>query len=61
MSLSWRLILRILAVLIVIASIVWLIVQPGPEPIVGLLSAVAALLTSLSGEEKGPGHHLPEQ
>jgi hypothetical protein len=46
-KLPWRLILRIIAISVVLASIVWLIVQPGFEPLIGFLTAIGALIASL--------------
>lgn len=47
----WRLTLRVIAFLVVIASIAWLILEPGFEPLIGFLSAVAAFLVSFVGEK----------
>lgn len=52
MTRLWRVILRILAVLVAIASIVWLIVQPGFEPLIGFLTAISAVIASVVGEER---------
>ena len=45
-STPWRLTLRVVSILILIVSITWLLFQPGFEPLIGLLTAVAGLLTS---------------
>jgi len=47
-SLSWRLPLRVIAVLSWLVSIVWLIIQPGFEPLLAFLTGVAAFLGSFA-------------
>jgi hypothetical protein len=47
--LPWRWILAAIAILVVIASIAWLIVQPGFEPLISLLTAIGSLLAILDG------------
>ncbi len=44
-KLSWRLVLRVIALLALIASLIWLVVQPSFEPLIGLLSAIATLIS----------------
>jgi hypothetical protein len=43
---SWRLTLRIIAVLSWVVAIAWLIVEPGFEPLLALLGGVTAFVAS---------------
>jgi hypothetical protein len=52
-SLSWRLTLRVIAVLSWIVAIVWLIVDPGFEPLLAFLTGAAAFLGSFAAREDG--------
>jgi len=47
-SLSWRLSLRVIAVLSWLVAILWLIIQPGFEPLLAFLTGVAAFLGSFA-------------
>jgi hypothetical protein len=52
-SLSWRLTLRVIAVLSWIVAIAWLIVDPGFEPLLAFLTGAAAFLGSFVARERG--------
>lgn len=50
-SFPLKLVLRIIAILVTIASSIWLIIEPGFEPLVGFLTAIATYLTSSAVED----------
>jgi hypothetical protein len=65
-SLSWRLTLRVIAVLSWIVSILWLIIQPGFEPLLAVLAGFATFLGSFAVSDSPIGDVLkynptPEQ
>ena len=47
---NWRLILRAIAVIICIGSIIWFIYEPGFGPVIAFLSGVLALIGSFVNE-----------
>jgi eukaryotic-like serine/threonine-protein kinase len=51
-TLSWRLLLRVLAVLTLLVAAVWMIADPDPEKLLTLLGAITALLASPSVSDK---------
>jgi hypothetical protein len=50
-SVSWRLTLRVIAVLSWIVSLIWFIAQPGFEPLLAFLSGTAAFLGSFAASD----------
>jgi hypothetical protein len=59
--LSWKTILRLIALLSLLVAAGWAIFEPGFEPILALLGAIAVFITSFFVKDTSPAAQLPAE